>query len=107
MHGSAMKSAGTLEFQVGMPDGRLFTKVWSPAPSDHGDHAPIILLHDSLGCVDLWRDWPGRLALATSRVVCANDRLGFGRSDPHPGTLGMDFIRDIGDEFRIGMCPLR
>lgn len=44
--------------------------------------APIVLLHDSLGCVELWRDFPARLAEATGRDVIAYDRLGFGRSDP-------------------------
>jgi len=46
--------------------------------------------HDSLGSVTLWRDLPERLAIATGRVVIAYDRLGFGRSDPHPGRLGKD-----------------
>lgn len=51
-----------------------------------------MLLHDSIGCVALWRDWPEKLCTATSRTVIAYDRLGFGRSDPHPGLLAPDFI---------------
>jgi pimeloyl-ACP methyl ester carboxylesterase len=76
---------------VGTPHGRLFVRVWS---ADHGDpgRAPIVLLHDSLGCVELWRDFPGLLSAATGRVVVAYDRLGFGKSDPHPATLGFDFV---------------
>ena len=54
--------------------------------------APIVLLHDSLGSVELWRGFPSALCKATDRQVVAYDRLGFGRSDPHPGTLALDFI---------------
>jgi len=58
------------------------------------DGTAFLLFHDSLGCVDLWRDFPERLASATRRVVVAYDRLGFGRSDPYPGLLPAHFIRD-------------
>jgi pimeloyl-ACP methyl ester carboxylesterase len=56
--------------------------------------APILLFHDSLGCVDLWREFPAQLATATHRAVVAYDRLGFGRSDSHVGPLPLNFIRD-------------
>ena len=32
--------------------------------------------------------------MATGRVVIAYDRLGFGRSSPHPGRLDLDFVDD-------------
>lgn len=57
-----------------------------------GQGLPIILLHDSLGAVSLWRDFPAQLAAHTGHPVIAYDRLGFGQSDPHPGRLGLDFI---------------
>lgn len=44
----------------------------------------IIFLHDSLGCVKLWRDLPGQLAKATQCNVLMYDRLGYGNSDPMP-----------------------
>ena len=75
---------------VDSPHGRLFVRTWSPdTPSNL---APIVLLHDSLGSVELWRGFPSALCKATDRQVVAYDRLGFGRSDPHPGTLALDFI---------------
>ena len=40
---------------------------------------------------------PAQLARATQRDVIAYDRLGFGRSDRHPGTLGTTFVRDEAD----------
>lgn len=72
------------------PGGRLFVRVWSPAASS--GRAPLILLHDSLGSVDLWRDFPAALCAASGRQVVAYDRLGFGRSDAHPGVLALDFV---------------
>ena len=74
--------------------GKLFARTWV-ASNPRSDTKPAILLfHDSLGCVELWRDFPEQLAVATRRSVIAYDRLGFGRSDAHPGTLAMTFIRD-------------
>ncbi|MBT8767039.1 alpha/beta fold hydrolase [Metapseudomonas boanensis] len=82
------------------PFGKLFVRRWQPdAAGEAADEAPIILLHDSLGCVELWRDFPGRLSAATGREVIAYDRLGFGRSDPHPGEWSVDFIRDEAERF--------
>lgn len=42
----------------------------------------IVVLHDSLGSVELWRDFPEKLAEATQCNVLAYDRLGYGKSFP-------------------------
>lgn len=85
------------------PRGRLFARSWE-SPATDPRAAPIVLLHDSLGCVDLWRDFPGVLAHATGRRAIAYDRLGFGRSAPHPGPIGDDFIHA---EARDGFAAVR
>lgn len=80
---------------IAQPGGRLFARIWrNPAPRVPDAKAPIVLFHDSLGCVDLWRDFPARLCVATGRDIVAYDRLGFGRSDPRNDTLSMDFVAD-------------
>jgi len=54
-------------------------KWWGPGP----DEAPtIVLLHEGLGCVALWRDVPEKLAAATGCGVLAYSRFGYGASDP-------------------------
>lgn len=71
--------------------GQLFAQSWSPS-EERG--APIVLLHDSLGCVALWRDFPQHLAQASGRRVIAYDRLGFGRSSAYSGQLPLSFVGD-------------
>lgn len=70
--------------------GDVYAKVWT----GNANSAPVILLHDSLGCVDLWRDFPGRLSSALGRTVVAYDRIGFGKSTSHPGRLNLSFVHD-------------
>ncbi len=80
------------EFWIDAPLGPLFASRWGYGRSEK--LAPIVLLHDSLGCVALWRDFPARLAEATGREVIAYDRAGYGRSAPYPGPQPASFIAD-------------
>jgi pimeloyl-ACP methyl ester carboxylesterase len=48
------------------------------------DRAPLVLLHDGLGSIALWRTFPEALAAATGRRVLTFSRFGHGRSDPPP-----------------------
>jgi pimeloyl-ACP methyl ester carboxylesterase len=69
--------------RISTAQGGLFAREWRPAPGRPAP--PIVMLHDSLGCVDVWRDLPAMLSARTGRRVIAYDRLGFGRSDPESG----------------------
>lgn len=42
----------------------------------------LVLLHDSLGSVELWRDWPELLATQLQCNVMVYDRVGYGKSQP-------------------------
>lgn len=46
--------------------------------------APIVMLHEGLGSVTLWRDLPATLSEATGRRVIAFSRFGHGRSETSP-----------------------
>jgi len=60
-------------------DGRrLEIQEFGPAP---GDAPTLVLLHEGLGCVALWRDFPQRLTAATGCGIVAFSRFGYGRSD--------------------------
>lgn len=41
----------------------------------------LVFLHDSLGCIELWRDFPEKLAKRLKMNVFIYDRLGYGQSD--------------------------
>lgn len=55
--------------------------------------APVVLLHESLGCIGLWKDYPQQLADRTGRRVLAYDRPGFGQSSPITTLPGLDFMQ--------------
>jgi len=82
------------DFQIPVRGGSLYARRWRMPTDGAAQNAPIVLLHDSLGCVALWRDFPQALARATGRSVIAYDRLGFGKSSPHPGALAVGFVAD-------------
>ena len=50
--------------------------------------APLVFLHEGLGSVALWRDWPARLCAATGRAGWVYSRRGYGRSSPVPDVRG-------------------
>ncbi len=59
---------------------RLEAAVWDGDPGRRS----LVLLHEGLGSVGLWRDLPARLNEATGRRVVAFSRFGHGRSEPPP-----------------------
>ncbi|MCE1242719.1 alpha/beta hydrolase [Oryzomicrobium sp.] len=77
-------SARTL--RVAVRDLELEVGCWSPAGAPAG--ADLVLLHEGLGSLSLWRDFPEQLAAATDRRVWAWSRQGYGASghDPVPRT---------------------
>jgi pimeloyl-ACP methyl ester carboxylesterase len=60
--------------------------------SAHGDAPPIVMLHEGLGSLTLWRDFPQRLSEATGRRTLAYSRFGYGASDPLDGPRSVDFM---------------
>lgn len=47
------------------------------------DKAPtLVFLHEGLGCVSTWRDFPARVAEATGCGALVYSRAGYGNSDP-------------------------
>jgi pimeloyl-ACP methyl ester carboxylesterase len=59
-----------------------------------GNDPPILLLHEGLGSVSMWRDFPKELAAATGSRVVAYSRAGFGQSSPRSGVYDKRFIHD-------------
>lgn len=54
----------------------------------------IVLLHEGLGSVSLWRDFPSRLNRATGHAVLAYSRKGYGRSAPLTKPREVSYLHD-------------
>lgn len=61
--------------------------------------APLVFLHDSLGCVATWRDFPARLAELSGRDALIYERLGYGGSDPFDRARDVDYLEREATEF--------
>ena len=73
----------------------------------------LVLLHEGLGCVALWRDFPARLAAATACPVFLWSRAGYGASAPRALPWPLDYMQREGlelprllDAAGIGDCIL-
>ncbi len=67
----------------------LEARTWGPSPQN----APtLVLLHEGLGSVSMWRDFPDQLADATGMGVFAYSRQGYGNSDPCALPRPMDYM---------------
>lgn len=72
-------------------DGKRLETLWIEPP--HGDPQTIVMLHEGLGSVALWKDFPQRVAQATGCGVLAYSRYGYGKSDSWGGRpLTIDFM---------------
>lgn len=79
--------SGALEtVDVCLDEIRLEVRTWP------GTGIPILMLHEGLGSVGTWRDFPARLARATGRRVVAWSRQGHGGSDPLPAPRLPDYM---------------
>ncbi len=55
--------------------------------------APVLVfLHEGLGCIEFWRDFPSRLAEATDLEALVYDRQGYGGSSPADAPRGADYL---------------
>lgn len=62
-----------------------------------GQSAPILMLHEGLGSISAWRDFPARLAQMSGHETIVWSRQGFGRSQARSQAPGRDDLRDEGE----------
>jgi pimeloyl-ACP methyl ester carboxylesterase len=77
---------------------RLEYRMIGPRP---GAAPTIVMLHEGLGCVGLWRSFPDELAAATGAGVFVYSRTGYGRSSPAKLPRGVNFM----DEEALDVLP--
>jgi len=83
----ALAEAGFLDI-----DGhRIEYRFVGPQP----DKAPtLVLLHEGLGCVGLWNDFPEKLAAATGAGAFVYSRAGYGKSSPVSLPRPLSYMHD-------------
>ena len=70
---------------------RLEYRMIGPRP----DEAPtLVLLHEGLGCVGLWNDFPDKLQQATGCGVFVYSRAGYGKSSPVKLPRPLSYMHD-------------
>jgi pimeloyl-ACP methyl ester carboxylesterase len=62
-------------------------------PGEAG-RTPLVLLHEGLGSVELWRDFPEKLARRVGAPTLVYSRRGYGRSDPLAGPRTTRFMHE-------------
>lgn len=73
-----------------------FVRLRSAHPRD--DAPAIVFLHEGLGSVSMWRDFPQRIADATGCEAVVYSRAGYGRSDPAVLPRSVRYMHDEGLE---------
>jgi pimeloyl-ACP methyl ester carboxylesterase len=82
---TTLSSQGILDID----DSELDYRMIGPAP----DAAPtIVMLHEGLGSVGQWGDFPDKLATATGAGVLAYSRAGYGASSPAKLPRPLDYM---------------
>ncbi|MDR2838271.1 MAG: alpha/beta hydrolase [Azonexus sp.] len=61
-------------------------------PATTANRPPLLLLHEGLGCLAMWRDFPQKLAAATGCRVIVWSRAGYGGSEPWPQPRQPDYM---------------
>ena len=79
MHAGLIRACGRdLEYQL--------------IPAHQINRPTLVLLHEGLGSVAMWRDFPARLAAATGCRTLVYSRYGYGQSDLLQEAFGTDYM---------------
>lgn len=63
-----------------------------PRPGAAADAPVLVFLHEGLGSVALWKDFPEKVSHATGCPTIVYSRYGYGKSDRLAGARGVDYM---------------
>ena len=64
-------------FQIG--NEKIAIKLFNHSKNVKAENT-IVLLHEGLGSIEMWKDWPTKLALRTKMNLVLYSRIGMGKS---------------------------
>lgn len=72
---------------------------YTDIPAARRTTAVLVMLHEELGSLAMWRDFPKKLARATGCRIVTYSRLGYGKSDRFVAPRGLNYMhREALDE---------
>ena len=79
---------------VNAADGRFrVRRIYPGRIKPNISYPTLVFLHEGLGCIELWRDFPETLCLATGCSGVVYDRKGYGESEPFEETWALDYLQ--------------
>ena len=83
---------------IDLGDRRLRVRRLVPAQTDGLERTMLVFLHEGLGCIEMWRDFPQALCDATRCAGIVYDRTGYGGSSPWPSDPGVRYMEIEADD---------
>lgn len=63
----------------------------------------LVFLHEGLGCIELWRDFPESVCVSTGCAGLVYDRKGYGGSDAYGGPWPLDYLQQESQTYLPGL----
>lgn len=89
-------AAGAGLHHADLPGGRVEYRWAGPRLRDAALPV-IVMLHEGLGCIALWKDFPDRVAAATGLPVLVYSRVGYGGSAPCALPRPLTYMHEEGE----------
>jgi pimeloyl-ACP methyl ester carboxylesterase len=91
-------------FQIRAAGHRIYAERIEPGATTRiANGTTLVFLHEGLGSVGQWRDFPSLLCEKTGLPALVYDRWGYGKSDPFTVPRPRDYLHD---EARLGLPAL-
>jgi pimeloyl-ACP methyl ester carboxylesterase len=88
----------TEDIYVDCGDRRLRVRRLAPKHDDGLERTTLVFLHEGLGCIEMWRDFPQTLCDSLRCKGIVYDRTAYGRSSPWPSDPGVRYMEIEADE---------
>ena len=83
---------------IDLGDRTLRLRRLEPARTDGLDRTTLVFLHEGLGCIEMWRDFPQKLCDVLQCGGVVYDRTGYGKSSPWPSDPGLGYMEIEADD---------